>query len=65
MLQLACCIDTVCVCVSCSLTHSVDDRPKFKDLVKHKFIKYIENEDVDVASWYDKVIEMENARGEP
>lgn len=44
-----------------SLTHSVDDRPKFKDLVTHKFIKYIEKEKVDVASWYDNVIEKETA----
>ena len=53
----------VCVCLWYSLTHSVDDRPRFRDLVKHEFIQYIEEEDVDVASWYDQIIEKEKARG--
>lgn len=45
-----------------SLTHSVDKRPRFKDLVEHPFIKYIEKEEVDVAGWYAGVVERETAR---
>lgn len=42
-----------------SLTHSVDKRPKFRDLVQHKFIKFIEAEEVDVSGWYRGIVEKE------
>ena len=41
----------------------MDKRPKFGDLVNDPFIKYIEKETVDVASWYNQIIEQEAAKG--
>ena len=42
-----------------SLTHLVDERPKFRQLKDHPFIAYIEKEDVDVAGWYGSILEKE------
>ena len=44
-----------------SLTHAVDKRPKFRDLVEHEFIKYIEKQEVDVETWYANIIAKEEA----
>lgn len=46
---------------SCSMTHSVDERPKFKDLLEDPFIKFIESQHVDVAGWYGGICEKEKA----
>ena len=48
-----------------SLTHAVDRRPKFRDLVEDQFIKFIEAEEVDVAGWYTTVREKEQLRLQP
>lgn len=48
--------------ITYSLTHSVEKRPKFRDLVEDPFIKDIEKEEVDVAGWYATILEKEQAR---
>ena len=42
-----------------SLTHQVDNRPKFYELVEHVYIKKIEKEEVKVGEWYAGILEKE------
>ena len=44
-----------------SLTHSVERRPKFKDLMEHPYIKYIEKQEVNIAEWYADILEQEQS----
>lgn len=46
---------------SSSLTHSLDKRPKFNDLMDHELIRYIEKQDVDMSKWYADIIEKERS----
>ena len=40
------------------------DRPKYKQLLKHQFIKKYEKEDVDVGAWYrDTQRRLNGSRG--
>ena len=42
-----------------SLTHKVENRPKFHELVQHPYIKKIELEEVAVGEWYQGILEKE------
>jgi mitogen-activated protein kinase kinase 7 len=40
-----------------SLTKNYRERPKYKDLLKHQFMKKYETADVNVAEWYARAKE--------
>jgi hypothetical protein len=44
-----------------SLTHKVENRPKFRALVEHPYIKKIEEEENQVGEWYTGILEKEQA----
>lgn len=48
-----------CDFVSKCLTKNFEDRPKYRELLSHDYIKRIETLDVDIAEWYKTVIDKE------
>lgn len=39
----------------------MERRPRFRDLVDHSFIKFIESVEVDVGGWYSDILDKEEA----
>ena len=44
-----------------SLTKTVGERPKYNTLVEHRFIKTVEQMDVDMGAWYRDILAKEAA----